>query len=33
LGKFKILDIDSRKKGTRVSWVPTFYAFGKKPEN
>jgi len=33
LGKFKELDLDSRKKGTRVSWVPTFYAFGKKPDN
>jgi ubiquinone/menaquinone biosynthesis C-methylase UbiE len=30
LEKFKTLDLNSRKKGSRLSWVPTFYAFGKK---
>ncbi len=29
--KFQELDKTSRKNGARVSWVPTFYAYGSKP--
>jgi len=33
LDQYRLMDMESRKQGTRVSWVPTFYAFGRKPEN
>jgi SAM-dependent methyltransferase len=31
IDEFRLLDETVSKKGERVSWVPTFYAFGKKP--
>ena len=31
LSQYKSKDLEYRKNGTRVSWVPTFYAFGRKP--
>lgn len=30
--QYRLMDIASRRQGTRVSWVPTFYAYGRKPE-